>query len=293
MGIKNIPSDFNAEELLLYMEKTAVKMAVCGTHKRDAYMDVVGIEKKTDNTLSMHLSRNSIYDVLPEYMFHPIDRFDNIPANETKERFAEELRKQEDEKENARRFFAPIDLLLLLLKCEVRKTMDIYAQHDIALEHVLTDSMSNEQRSNRFIKQVLPLVPYCRNIRGNLTLFTLLLRKVLGEERLMIEPHLKCMTVEDDSPRYEYRLGNHIGETYAGNVFDENVLCFDIHYWSDEECNEHFIDLIGDIEQFRLFISDWFLSVEDTLEFCIVKDEAPLRLSDTFVYNYLNYNTNL
>jgi len=293
MSIKNIPGDLNAEELLLYMEGTPVKTTVCGTHKRDAYMDVVGMEETADKALSLRLSRNSMYDVLPEYMFHPIDRFDNIPANETKERFAEELRKQEEEKKNARRFFSPIDLLLLQLKCDVRKTIDRYAQQDIVLEKVLTDSMADEQQSNRFIKQTLSFVPSCRNIRGDRTLFTLLLRKVLGEEKLKVEPHLRCMTIEDENPRYEYRLGSNLGEAYAGNVFNDDVLCYDIHYWSDEDCNEQFMDFIADIEEFRLFISDWFLSVEDMLEFCIVKDETPLRLSDTFVYNYLNYNTNL
>lgn len=293
MSIKNIPSDLNAEELLLYMEGKPIKVALCGTHKRDAYMDVAGMEEKPDNSLSLHLLRNSVYDVLPEYMFHPIDRFDNIPANEMEERFAEELRKQEEEKENARRFFAPIDLLLLRLKCDVRKAMDSYAQHDKVLENVLTDSLSDEQRGNRFIRQVLPFMPSCRNIRGDRTLLTLMLRKVLGEEGLRIEPHTRSLTIEDDSPRYGYRLGSSVGETYTGNVFDEDVLYYDIHYWSDEECNERFLDFIDDINQFRLFIADWFLSVEDTLEFCIIKDEAPLRLSDTFVYNYLNYNTNI
>lgn len=293
MSIKNIPSDLNAEELLLYIEDNPVKVELCGTHKRDAYMDVAGIEGEPDNSLSLHLSRNSIYDVLPECMFHSIDRFDNIPANETKERFAEELRKQEEEKANARRFFAPIDLLLLQLKCNVKKAMNDYTQQDTVLVNTLTDSLSDKQRNNRFIRRTLPLMPSCRNIRGDRTLLTLMLRKILGEEGLSIEPHVKNMTIADKKPKYEHCLGCEVGKAYVGNVFDEDVVCYDIHYWSDDECNERFMDFIDDIEQFRLFVADWFLSVEDTLEFGIVKDEAPLRLSDTFVYNYLNYNTNL
>ena len=49
-----------------------------------------------------------------------------------------------------------------------------------------------------------------------------------------------------------------------------------------------------EIEEFRDFVQDYFLSVDSVLEFDIHNDDAPaLRLNDTVLYNYLNYNTNL
>lgn len=291
--MKQIPTDINAEELILYLKDKSVKVALCGLHKRDAYNDIVGMYEGPDGVLVMSLARNGLYNVLPEYMFHPIDRFDNIPANETKERFAEELMAQEKENANARRFFEPLDILLLKLKCDVRETFDKYAETDVVLENALTDSMTEELRRNRFVRQTLKFMPSCKSIRGDKTLLTLMLRKVLGEEGLKIELHNQEIMCEDDTPRYDSQLDSEIGRTYVGNVFDETVWYYDLHYWSDDDCNEQFLDFVDEIERFRQFVADYFLSVECMLKFYLVKDESPLRLSDTFVYNYLNYNTNI
>lgn len=293
MYLKQLPLDINAEELILYLKDTPVKVALCGLHKRDAYNDIVGMEECPDGALGINLARNSLYNVLPEYMFHPIDRFDNIPANETKERFADELKAQEKEKENARRFFEPLDILLLKLKCDVRKAFEKYAETDVVLENALTDSMTEALRRNRFVRQTLKFMPSCKSIRGDKTLLTLMLRKILGEEGLKIVLHNQKIIYEDDSPRYSSQLDGEIGRMYAGNVFDEAVWCYDIHYWSDDDCNEQFLDFVDEIERFRQFVADYFLSVECILRFHLVKDESPLRLSDTFVYNYLNYNANI
>lgn len=293
MNIKNIPNDLNVEELLLYLEGEPMQVAFHGSHKRDAYMDITGTEVTPDGHLKINLARNSLYNVLPEYMFHPIDRFDNIPEIEKKERFAEELKAQEAEKENARRFFEPLDILLLKLKCDVREALGRYAETDVVLEDVIADTLPDGLRQNRFVRQALEFLPSCKDIRGDKTLLTLMLRKILGEEGLKIELHEKCGICEDTAPRYDSQLGSEVGETYAGNVFDEAVWNYDIHYWSDEDCDERFLDFVDAIEQFRHFIADYFLSVEATLEFHLVKDDSPLRLSDTFVYNYLDYNTNI
>jgi hypothetical protein len=43
----------------------------------------------------------------------------------------------------------------------------------------------------------------------------------------------------------------------------------------------------------RLFIKDFFLSIEEDIAFDIQHDEPPLRLADDVFFNYLNYNTNI
>jgi len=292
MQVKNIPYDINAEELLLYFEDTPKRMVFCGSHKRDAYMDIARVDY-SDGLIGLHLARNSLYDVLPEYMFHPIDRFDNIPETERKERFKEEIDAQEEEIRAARRFFAPIDIMLLRLRCDVRKAMQKYAESDVVLERVLTDTLPERLRGNRFVRHTLPFMPACKYIRGDKTLITLMLRKVLAEENISLDVYTGSITTHDEKPRYAYCLGGEVAETYVADEFDEAAVCYDLHYWSDEDCDEHFMTFIDDIEQYRSFIADYFLSVEDTLRFFLVKDSPPLRLTDTFVYNYLGYNTNI
>lgn len=293
MPHRNIPEDINVELLLSYFPEGKCKVAFKGLHKRNAYKDIVDMEEKRDGTFIFALGRNSLYNSLPEFMFHPIDRFDNLPKLEEKERFAEEYQKQEQEKENAFKFFAPIDILLLRLRVMVRERLNEYVDNNKVLIDIICDGLTEEQRTNRFIRHTLSFLPSCKTIRGDKTLLTFMLRKIFMEEGLKIETHHEIVTYKDEDPRYADGLDAMLEDTYVGNIFDERTTIYDIHYWSDEDCDEHFLKFIEDISLFRCFIQDYFISIEETLRFNICKDEAPLRLSDDMVFNYLNYNTNL
>ena len=296
---KNIPDEINAELLLSYFEEGSCKVRFCGTHKRNAYNDLLGIEENTDGSLTMDLGRASLYNNLPEMMFHPIDRFDDIPAQYAKERFHEEYEAQKRETENAHKFFAPIDLLLLKLRLSVRDRLEEYVESDKILTKILGDELTALQKGNRFILKTLPFLPICKWIRGNKTLMTLLLRKVFKEEGLDIKVHEKCIEFTDAKPRYTTRLdekSESIDENdsfYVGNTFDESILVYDIHYWSKEECQEYFMTLIDEVEVYRLFIKDYFMALDMELQFDISNQGEALILSDDKTYNYLNYNTNL
>ena len=290
---KNIPQDINIELLLSYFPEGSCKVSLAGLHKRNVYNDLIDLEENPDGTLLLNIGRHGLYNTLPEIMFHPIDRFDNLPKLEEKERFAEEHEAQEKEKENARKFFAPIDLMLLRLRTETRERLKDYTESDKIMIDILGDRITKEQHQNRFIKQVIPFLPSCKNIRGNKTLISFMLRKIFMEEGINIRVLDKKHEFHDPYPRYEEHLPANLDALYVGNRYDENVLTYIIRFWSEEECNAHFLQFVDEVEMLRLFIQDYFLSVDEILHFEIVKDEEPLRLSDEIKLNYLNYNTNV
>lgn len=290
---KNLPEDIHVELLLSYFPEGSCKVSFKGLHKRNAYKDITEMEERRDGVLMLGIGRNSLYNSLPEFMFHSVDRFDNIPKSEEKERFAEEYQKQEQEKENAYKFFAPIDLLLLKLRVKVREILNNYAVNNKVLIDIIGDGLSAEQKSNRFIRHALHFIPSCKTIRGDKTLLTFMLRKIFMEEGLKIEKHDEIITYTDEKPRYADGIDATLEDCYVGNVFDQRTTVYDIHYWSEDDCNEHFLQFIEDLDLFQHFIQDFFISIEETLRFNICKDDAPLRLSDDMVYNYLNFNTNL
>ena len=76
-----VPQDINAEVFWGFFPKDTFRVKFCGLHKRNAYNDILEIEKEQVKFL-LHLGRNSLYNSLPEYLFHSIDRFDNIPERE-------------------------------------------------------------------------------------------------------------------------------------------------------------------------------------------------------------------
>lgn len=293
MLAKNIPEDINVELLLSYYPYGKCKVEFKGFHKRNSYKDIIDAKENRDGTIMLGLGRNSLYNALPEYLFHPIDRFGSLANKEGKDRFDEEYQKQEEERETAYKFFAPIDLLLLKLRMAIREHFEEYAENNKILIDILNDRLTEEQRSNRFIKQVLPFFPSFKSIRGNRTLLTLMLRKIFMEEGLRIEAHRKVVTYTDPKPRYADEPGFIIEECYVGNTFDELTTIYDIHYWSDDYCDENFMHFIHEIDDLQSFLQDYLISVEETIRFNIWKNDAPLRLSDQVVYNYLNYNTNL
>lgn len=289
---KNIPDDINVEVLLSYLQEGSYKVMFNGMHKRNAYNDILEMAEEGD-TMMLTLGRGSLYNKLPELLFHPIDRFDNLPAQNEKERFREEYEAQIAEIKNARKFFAPIDLMLLKLRMTVRERLDIYATSDKVLMDILGDELTKEQKQNRFCRQIQPFLPFCKYIRGNRTLLTMMLRKALKEEALDINIAEKPHETIDLNPRYDICLGEKLESLYVGNTFNESVLTYDIHYWSEEECNEHFLRFIDEMETLRQFIQDYFMSLEAILCFNISHDSESTILSNDISYQYLNYNTNL
>lgn len=290
--LTNLPADINVELLLSYFPEGQLKVALQGLHKRNTYNDIIETED-IDDCLHIKVGRNSIYNSLPEYIFHPIDRFDNLPAYEEKERFDEQLEKQEEEIKNAYLFFAPIDVLLMKLHADVRAKIEPLTVGNVVMQQIIGDNLTEEQKQNRFIKQMIPFLPNCKLIRGNSTLITLMLRKVFMEEGLKVRPKKEVRQFTDENPRYKDRLDMTLGLGYVGNTYSETINCYEVYYWSDEECNKDFLQLIDEIEMLRLFIKDYFLSVEEDIVFDIHNDEPPLRLNDEVFYNYLNYNTNI
>lgn len=288
----HIPQDINAEILWDAHLKNAFLVKFRGLHKRNAYNDILEIERYQGKLL-LHLGRNSLYNALPEYLFHSIDRFNHIIDRDKKEKFDEEYAKQEQEKEHAYRFFAPVDTLLFHLRLQIREKLNKYTESDIIIQNILSDRLSKEQKENKFIKKTIPYIPFCKSMRGNRTQITLMLRKIFMDEEVIIHMQIKQKEFTDEHPRYKTTEGNTLGEVYTGNTYSDSVMSYSISYWSGDECDGNFLSFVDDLEIYRQFVQDYFLSVDSILEFDISKDAPPLKISDTTLYNYLNYNTNI
>ncbi|MBQ0049193.1 MAG: hypothetical protein KBT12_02995 [Bacteroidales bacterium] len=291
---RNLPNDINAEVMLEAFPQDTFKLQLAGLHKRNTYYDVLDIEEHLYGANVLHIARNSLYNSLPECMFHQVDRFDNKPDGEAQARFDEELAKQKKEEENGYRFFAPIDIMLFQLRCRVRKEVLPFVQENKILEDMLTSRLTPEQRNNRFIRRSLPFVVNAKNIRGNRTLITLMLRKVFMHEGLKLQPLDEKHCFTDPAPRYHQSLGEALlDEACAGNVYEENVHSFLLHYWDEDICDEQFLNVVEEAEVYRRFVQDYFLSIEHMLLFEICADQQPLDLNVEGDNNFLGFNTTL
>ena len=290
--IQNLPLDLKAESLLSYIPRDIRQFELKGSHKRNAYEDIAGIYDN-DGLLNITLARNGLYDILPESMFHPIDRFDNIPANEYKERFKEECELQQIEEENARKYFRPFDNCLMELSTIVLGCSNEVRCSEI-IGDIICDHIPETYIKNRFVQRAKEFIPICHRIRGDKDLFSLMLRYILLEEGISIVEQNERTSTTDPEPRYFCTLeeqGEH--ETFLGNEFEEYISTYNIKLWKEDECNESFLDFIAEIKTFEQFLNDFFMGLETRLRFDISTDSLPVRLADDVFYTYLDYNTNI
>lgn len=290
-----LPEDIRAEVINNYLGKVEKEISFVGSHKRNAYEDIASISQD-EGIIKIELSKQGLYDILPEALFHPIDRFDNIPANEYKERFAEEVEQQKTEEINARKFFSRYDSFVFELSSLVSDLKEKEYGDNSILSEIICDSLPKDYKTNRFVNLAIEFTPQCKSIRGNVSKITLMLRKIMAEEGLTLDPQIKLKNYIDTHPRYNCEIAKEddaIADTYLGNTFYENTLLYDIHYWNDSFCNGSFLDFVNEIKVFEDFLNDYFMGIETSLHFNISAHTLPVRLSDEMCYNYLNYNTNI
>jgi len=292
--LSNLPTDIKAEALLSYFPKGSRTISLAGSHKRNAYEDFSSITADEAGILNLAISRKGLYDILPESLFHPIDRFGNIPANEYQDRIKEEIEQQQIEEDNARKFFSGFDRFLLELSGIVSHIKESYSDNSIIAD-IIADSLPNKYMSNRFVRRTKCFLPLCRQIRGDKTLLACMMRYVLLDEGLVLVSTDETKSFTDVNPRYNSTLdiaATDDEKVYLGNEFDENVTVFNIAYWNDKECNKNFPVFISEMEVYQQFINDFFIGIESMAVFKISTDCLPVRLSDNMTYNYLDYNTN-
>lgn len=292
--IRAIPLDLKAETLLNYYPRNKRTIEIKGSHKRSAYEDIATIDEN-DRNINIVIARNGIYDILPECLFHPIDRFDKIPANEYKERFREECEQQQIEEDNARRYFQPFDNILMELSALVSAAKNDAGSSQI-LENIICDNMRDIYINNRFVKKTKEYIAKCSIIRGNKSLLSLMLRHILFDEHVRISECAEQDLIHDSSPRYNYRLDGGISgdnEFFLGNEFEEKIIVYNVQYWSEEECGQEFLTFVKEMEIFENFINDYFIGIGSCIMFNISAKALPVRLSDETFYTYLDYNTNI
>lgn len=293
--ITNIPFDLKAETLVSYLQHHNTKVNFMGTHKRNVYEDVLSVDYEEDE-YNISLARNGLYDILPEALFHPIDRFENIPANEYKERFAEECELQQREETDARKFFVTFDKFIFDLSCEFNRIKDEFYNDNSVLTDIIGDNLSEEFRNNRFIKKLIPFLSVCCKIRGNKDLITLILRQILKDEGILLSVKNNSNLYKDSNPLYNSSIDDLIYQNedyYLGSEYYESVTEYELSYWNNNECNESFLSFVSDIKIFEDFINNYFIGIESSVRFLIGTITLPVRLSDELCHNYLEYNTNL
>ncbi len=146
------------------------------TFSRSYRRDVIDVEKFEEDTLLLNLSRNGIYDSLPEGFFHS-DREINKQSSHTAKR-----KKYKDEEKDARAFFSPIENEFFHQRLKIEKNERNLLENFYSLnDDLLIDFWKiNKNIPKAYILKLVKLLPHSYKVAGNLELTRLSMEKMLN-----------------------------------------------------------------------------------------------------------------
>lgn len=298
-SISGILPDIKAEVVVADLidksfEKDNIIIVHRGTFSRNYSRDISNVHADTArNTLLFYISRDSLYDVLPEGMFHDVSRFNNKDADGRKIEF----KKQKQEEFNARKFFLPFDHELFNQNIRLElQLLDIFRDPSDSFKQLFKfDRSFPEEHIWRF----LGFIPFSNEIKGDIGKTASCLSELLQKEVTYSSflQNKECALAE-----YSSDENNLLGETMVcSNHFTEEILTWkfsilsigddDISTYADFE--KGFIKKL--ISRFYEFIVP--LEVEVETEFiCQAKRDFVLFETTTeeqFPGIYLGYNSTI
>lgn len=190
--VNALPYDIRAEvvvgELLdNHVREEEIVVQLQNVFTRSFATDITGV--KLDDSqpyqpfISFSLSRDGIYDRLPQGMFHEFKQEPSSRVNAVAEMVVR-YKKQQQQQQQARRFFQPLENEFFLQRVyleqrEKHLLFDVFGKDTDQLFHEFWELPPGlpDAAVNRLVK----LLPYVHRIAGNMTLVKLCLEQVLEE----------------------------------------------------------------------------------------------------------------
>jgi hypothetical protein len=172
--------DIKAETVasLMIDRDTDIEIAEKGSFYRNICEDIIEMEYLRTSVVSISLSRDGIYQLLPEALFFHEDRL--LATRETN--YVEELKRLKNEKEVLSTFFKPFDTAYFECSAFLEEVANEMAmrQNNILLNLLFDYNIQKEE--NKHIKQLAPLLPYAFEIRGDLKFLQQILQAIFKEK---------------------------------------------------------------------------------------------------------------
>jgi len=141
--------------------------------------DVISVDKRDDvDSIILNLSRNGLYDSLPEGLFHTGNLLDDNKS------FADKRKKYKKEENDARTFFNPIEneFFNQRLNIEINEKELLNNFYNLGDDFLIDFWKINKEIPKNYILKLIKLLPYCYKISGDLELTRLSLEKILNQK---------------------------------------------------------------------------------------------------------------
>lgn len=179
--LKSLYDNIKAEAVVIELQRNSSlkndfviqnKSSFMRSHRRDILKS-----RKIDNKLLIELSRNGIYDSLPEGFFH--SNIENKSDSYNRRR-----NKKKKEEKDGRLLFSPIENELFNQAVEIdKKERELFDDfYNFNTDFLLKFWNLKEHINNKYILKLAKLLPHSHKIAGDLKLIKLCLERVIGEK---------------------------------------------------------------------------------------------------------------
>lgn len=251
------------------------------TFKRPYRRDILNLKNSllnTENyTLNLNLSRNGIYDSLPEGVFH--DSSDPALKGMSHQKKRE---KQKLEEKEARKFFQPIENEVfnqfVTIEKEERALIDRFS--DIKNNFLLWFWQIDASFPPDFVIKLIKLLPYTHKISGNLDLTALCLEKIIGE-KVNISKKMKPYSLY----RHKGDLKDKLGVDLVLGVEESTILCPEIEVCIGPVSNKNVKNFVAGTSWMKFIATfyEYFIPMEMEVRTKVdsIKNEDNFVLNET------------
>ncbi|WP_289040550.1 hypothetical protein [uncultured Zobellia sp.] len=285
--LSSIYENLKAETLIAEIQKNSsiriddFLIANKGTFSRAYRRDIININQVLYNDmLTLDLSRNGLYDILPEGLFHK----PHI-SNET-ESYTTRRKAVKQEEQDARLFFAPLENEFFYQKLKIEQNEksllnDFYNLKDDFLINFWNIDTNIPQC---YILKIIKLLPYNHKIVGNLELTRLCLEKILEEKVSFKSKNTKkpktTSNPSKESSKDIFQLG--ITSILDGDSYNVLNPLLEVTIGPIEQDNISLYSKKNGVSKFIDTFYDYFLPMEiETKTVITVKKEVGFVLNNT------------
>lgn len=267
-----------------------------GQHERTAKGDDVQLSLQTRSgriALKYALKRDSLYHILPEYLFHPLDRYADCDGD--REKFQQCRKEQKRVEADALSYFYPFDKTFQELRTRFQSRLNNRILRDNLFVADLITEGNNFNRNNRFIANVYPCIVWLRAYRGVARMIEMALRMAFHNELIGYEVTVHEAVCSIDPTACHYSLDGQLDDLFCGNTYAELVTTIRVVYQTPIVSQKQIALLHRDVDEFTAFFQTWFLGLNQRLEVCFgdYTKKPVLRVGTTDNDLYLGYNTQL
>ena len=270
----NIPKELDADVamsvIIRHMDSVADKKPVYsyefkGVSERTALGDNLDITLRNRQNAALSvkfsLKRDSLYHILPEYLFHPLDHY--LGTDGDAEEFDKRYKDQEEQKNKALTYFKPFDQHFQRIRTTYQQWLNenIFSGNQFLSDYITEGYGVN--LNNPYIKAVYPCLPWVRDFRGNDEMIkTALGYAFIGNASIEKECIEASIPMSDEVPS---RIGGSLDDLYCGTTFIAKICMWKVFYQTEIKTEAHLKQIKSQINEFDKFFSAWFLSLEEEL----------------------------